>query len=66
MFESWDLDGCRCLFPWKRASESEAEPVSSALGAQIAGEMVALHLPHRWSLESPQPHHGLIPGGEGL
>lgn len=31
---------------------------------QIAGEMVALHLPHRRSLESPQPHLGLIPGGE--
>lgn len=33
VFESWDFDGCRCLFPWKRGSEPENEPVSSALGA---------------------------------
>lgn len=33
MFESWDFDGCRCLFPWKRGSELEAEPVSTDLGA---------------------------------
>lgn len=33
MFESWDFDNCRGLFPWKRESETEKEPVSSALGA---------------------------------
>lgn len=33
VFESWDFDGCRFLFPWKRGSELENEPVSSALGA---------------------------------
>lgn len=33
MFQGWDFDNCRCLFPWKRESEPEKEPVSSALGA---------------------------------
>lgn len=41
MFESWDFDSRRCLFPWKRQSEAERKPVSSALGASDSeGERV--------------------------
>ena len=51
MFESWDFDGCRCLFPWKQGSESENEPVSSALGAPDSwGRGLLPRLLPRWPL----------------
>lgn len=49
MFESGDFDNCLCLFPWKRESEAEKEPVSSALGAQIVREEERLFSGGLWT-----------------
>lgn len=49
MLKSWDFDNCRCLFPWKRESEAEKEPVGSALGASDSEGRG--RTPQWWSLD---------------
>lgn len=59
-FESGDFHSCLCLFPWKRGSEPETEPLSSSLGAPVSWERALLH---QGPLGSSQPPPQADPAG---